>query len=62
VTHIEVDYLKKARGTLIAECRAPELKLDEEEKYTVETQVMDGDGDTVAVGRAVWKVGAGRTS
>ena len=60
VTHIEVDYLKKARGKLIAECRAPAVDESVTAEYTVETQVMDGNGDIVAVGRARWNVGAVR--
>ncbi|MEE2755273.1 MAG: DUF4442 domain-containing protein [Myxococcota bacterium] len=57
VTHIEVDFVKKARGLLSAECRAPTLKSASREQYIVSTNVTDAEGHIVAHGRATWLVG-----
>lgn len=58
VTHIEADYLKKARGDLIAEAefRLPD-KLDEETPCEVKASLRDESGDTVTVVRASWLIG-----
>ena len=58
VRHLEAEYVKKARGRLIAESRfeLPPLTGDEAE-YTAETQISDGDGETVAIVRATWLLG-----
>jgi len=57
VTHIEVDFKKKARGELHAECKAPPIDVEGEERYVVETNVTNADGVVVATGRATWLVG-----
>jgi uncharacterized protein (TIGR00369 family) len=52
--HIEADFLKKARGTLTAECRcSPPTELAEHEVW-LEPQVRDAAGDVVATGRVRW--------
>jgi acyl-coenzyme A thioesterase PaaI-like protein len=57
VTRLEIEYLKKARGTLTAECRCdvPDASVDAE--HEVLALVRDGDGDVVARGTARWRVG-----
>ena len=57
VTHIEVDFKKKARGQLVAECRAPDIDTEGERQYVVETNVMNAEGTVVATGNATWLVG-----
>jgi uncharacterized protein (TIGR00369 family) len=57
LTSLEVSYLKKARGTLVAECRAPRLEVEENHDVEVETRVMDAGGEVVALARARWRVG-----
>ena len=57
VTHIEVEFKKKARGLIHAECRAPEIQPDSSQTYVVETNVTNADGEIVATGRATWLVG-----
>ena len=57
VTHLEIDYLKKARGTLLAECRCdiPEVKADLD--HVVEGVIRDAGGDEVARIRVRWRLG-----
>ena len=57
VTRIEIDYVKKARGTLMAECRAPEIGDGVGGEYAVEAEIKDATGDVVARGRAYWRIG-----
>ena len=57
VVHIEIDYMKKARGELEAECQAPQVTPGESNDYIVETQVKNSAGDVVASGRVHWRIG-----
>ena len=57
VTRIEVEYVKKARGLLTAECQAPDVDGDVSADYIVSTDVVDEAGDVVARGGAHWKIG-----
>ena len=54
---ISMEYLKKARGTLVADCRCevPDVTKDSEIELTA--QIRDASGDTVARARALWRVG-----
>ena len=54
VTGIEVDYLKKARGTITAEsrCRVPEVR--ESTEHRVEAMLTDETGDAVSRVRVSW--------
>ena len=56
VTHFEMDYLKKGRGDLIAECKSDFLSLKQEQKCEVEAVIRDSKNDIVARGRATWFV------
>jgi len=57
VTKIEVEYLKKARGLLTAECTAPDVDPASSAHYVVTTDVLNEDGEVVARGGAHWKIG-----
>jgi acyl-coenzyme A thioesterase PaaI-like protein len=54
---IEVDFLKKARGRLVAECRCGAPDVTEPMQHTVTTEIRDPDGDDVAVVRVRWQLG-----
>jgi len=57
VTNINTDYLKKARGTLIAECRCHPPTVTNDIDYTVEAVIKDQQQDTVAKVKVVWRLG-----
>ncbi len=56
VTHFEVDYLKKARGDLTADCRSEFIGVSTEQECKVEAIIRDSKDDIVARGRATWLV------
>lgn len=58
VLNIHADYLKKARGKLIAEAEfnLPEL-LQDNTACEVEARLMDQSGETVTLVRATWLIG-----
>jgi acyl-coenzyme A thioesterase PaaI-like protein len=58
VTSIHADYLKKARGDLVAEAefRLPS-DLHDDSPCEVEAELRDADGDTVTRVRATWLIG-----
>lgn len=60
VTGLSIEYLKKARGTLIGECTAPEVSATERKEYEVVGELRDAAGDVVAKVRAKWMVGPDR--
>jgi len=60
VTHLEIDYLKKARGTLIATCDCDPPSTSAECEIDVVAHLRDRDGDVVAVTTARWKIGPAR--
>jgi len=55
VTNLEVEFLKKARGKLVAEGIAdpPETIVDPLESIAIAT-IRDNSGDTVSVVRVTW--------
>ena len=55
VVHIGAEYLKKARGTLTAECRCP-APPGIEETVTVTASVMDAAGEVVARAEVRWLI------
>lgn len=57
VTHLETDFLKKARGTLTAECRAdPPPVLPGPVEQVVEATISDAGDDIVARVRVRWRL------
>lgn len=56
VTRIEIDYLKKARGTLTAESSSEVPPVAEPRDQEVEARVRDAEGDVVAVARVRWRL------
>jgi len=56
VTHIEIDYLKKARGTLVAEARVTVPPVTKPEDHVFESVVTDASGAVVARARVRWRL------
>lgn len=60
LTGFSIEYLKKARGRLTAECRC-ELPPDKlEAEHVITGEIRDQDGELVAVARAHWLTGQER--
>lgn len=56
VTGFSITYLKKARGRLIAECRAERLAVTAEQEYEAAVAITDTQGDVVARATARWRL------
>jgi acyl-coenzyme A thioesterase PaaI-like protein len=56
VRRLSIEYLKKARGTLTAECRCNPPAVDREADYTVEATISDRQGDLVARASVQWRL------
>jgi len=57
-TKIEIEYLKKSRGTLTAECQVPPRTSSKEaQDFWVEADIMNAGGEVVAKFRALWRIG-----
>lgn len=56
VRSLSIEYLKKARGTLTAECRCSPPAVDRETDYTVTATIADAAGDIVASASVVWRL------
>jgi acyl-coenzyme A thioesterase PaaI-like protein len=54
VTGLSIEYLKKARGTLVAECRCEVPTVSGETRYSVRSEVKDESGDVVARATVEW--------
>ena len=57
VLRIETVYLKKARGTLVCDCRANVPEVTGDLNHEVHAEIRDGGGDIVASVRVVWRLG-----
>ncbi len=57
VKGLSIEYLKKARGRLVAHCDADPPKDNAERDVTVVAHIMDADGDEVATVSVNWRVG-----
>lgn len=62
LTGFNMDYLKKARGRLSAECHCEIPSSNVEQEYLVTGEIHNEDGEVVAVARARWLVGPERTA
>lgn len=60
ITKLTTEYLKKARGTLIAECQCPVLESNAKQTLSIESVIRDADGDVVAKVTGEWLVGPRR--
>jgi acyl-coenzyme A thioesterase PaaI-like protein len=54
VTGLSITYLKKARGTLTAECRCEVPTITGDTRYDVHSEVRDEAGDVVAKATVNW--------
>jgi uncharacterized protein (TIGR00369 family) len=54
---LEIDYLKKARGPMIADCTCPPLSGNEKKNYVVEIDIKNEASEVVARAKAMWVVG-----
>ncbi|MFT7678765.1 MAG: acyl-coenzyme A thioesterase PaaI-like protein [Planctomycetota bacterium] len=57
VKGLSAQYLKKARGRLVAECHCEPPAGTEQRDFTVEARIRDTEGDDVAVVRVNWRLG-----
>lgn len=53
---LTIQYLKKARGFLLAECRAPAPAAGHVQEQDVEARIIDSAGDPVAIVTARWRL------
>ncbi len=61
VTGLDAQYVKKARGLLIAECRCQVAEVSERSEHRAEAVIRDQTGDVVARVTARWLLGPGET-
>lgn len=61
VTGLEIQFLKKARGTLTASCECPIPSSNEKREYAVQGEIQNEAGEVVARVTARWMVGPVRT-
>ncbi|MBL4818989.1 MAG: DUF4442 domain-containing protein [Deltaproteobacteria bacterium] len=55
--HLGIEYIKKGRGTLTAECQCEVPKSNEKKEYLVKGEIFDEQKDLVAKVEALWLVG-----
>ena len=54
LTKMEMEYIKKAKGDLTAECLCEIPEVNDNLEYTVKTTIKDLSGEVVAVGTFYW--------
>jgi acyl-coenzyme A thioesterase PaaI-like protein len=54
---LSISYVKKARGTITAECRAAPREVTEPTDHIAVARLRDRDGDLVAEVEATWRLG-----
>lgn len=55
--HLEMDYVKKARGTITAECEVPILGPETRGEEEFRVELTNEEGEVVARAMARWKIG-----
>ncbi len=56
VTGLSIEYVKKARGRLVAECRCTVPEIGAGTDYVVRTEISDSSGDVVARTAVTWRL------
>ncbi len=59
---LSMEYHKKARGRLVAECTTPVLSTAERSEYLIVGEIRDAGGEIVATATARWLVGPARSA
>lgn len=62
VTGLSIAYVKKARGTLVAESHVQLPPIEQSTDLELQSVIRDGAGDVVATATVRWLVGAERTA
>lgn len=57
LTHIEMDYFKKARGILTSTCLLSTTQFEDKQKVTLESKVTNEQNEIVCAAKTVWQVG-----
>jgi acyl-coenzyme A thioesterase PaaI-like protein len=57
ITHLGMEYLKKARGPITAECTCPKPESSARREYEVVGLLRDESGELVAKAQARWLIG-----
>jgi acyl-coenzyme A thioesterase PaaI-like protein len=59
VTGLSIEYQKKARGRITAECRCPPIAAGPSRDLEVVVSLTDERADVVATAKVQWRVGPG---
>jgi acyl-coenzyme A thioesterase PaaI-like protein len=54
---ITIEYIKKARGTVVAESKHSPISVNEKREYTVEATIKNQQGELLCRSKALWLVG-----
>ena len=57
ITELSIEYVKKARGTLIAECHCEDVDDKVSKTHPIQSIIRDSSGDIVSKVTAQWLVG-----
>ncbi len=60
VTALSISYVKKARGTLTAECRCDVPPITGDTSFDIHADIRDDSGDVVARATVTWRLSAPR--
>ncbi|MFN3399506.1 MAG: DUF4442 domain-containing protein [Ferrovibrio sp.] len=57
ITGFQTEFVKKARGTITAECSLPELDWSTTQSLDGRVELRDATGDLVMIARPLWRIG-----